>query len=124
MEGAAETVLLRRLFESGHLSVPDRRRLPGQVVRASVARRMILADLIRIGWFPHDGALQRGDAGGEYVQVELAGTGAGIVHQNCETSFARFTHRAREFPRASQAVDEYLRLVDGRLDGVRIDWAA
>ncbi len=117
-----ENALLHKLFATSHLSVPERKMLPGGVVRASAARDLIRTALRHEGWFPGNTQFAVGDAGGTYLQIESRLPGA-VMHRNDEVGYLRYQHSTESIAALDDAVDAYLRYRDGRdLDGLSIDW--
>ena len=117
-----EKELILKLFYTDHLNVPERARLPGGVVRASVAREVVNEGINSSGWFPGSHQFPIGDDGGEYFQLELISEKEVLMLHNFEASFLKFEHKCSKFFNIEIAIDEYLKLKEREgLDGLQLD---
>ena len=118
-----EKELILKLFNTGHLNVPERGNLPEGKVRASVASEVIKESLNSLGWFPGSHQLPVGDAGGQYMQLELKPDSRTLIHHNFEYSYLRYKHTSIEFENSDIAIKVYLQSCEKEgLDGISIDW--
>jgi hypothetical protein len=124
MAGADEMALVRNLFLTGHLNVPERKRLPNHVVRASLLRSVV-EDLLRAGlpfrawWLPDDSMIGcviefRGSLDGrvEWRYSGIEGERSGVREYGT-------THQAAE-----SLLTEARPFFAYGIDGVPIDWSA
>jgi hypothetical protein len=118
-----EKELLLKLFQRGHINVPERNSLPFGKVRASIAHELILEKLKSFGWFPGDHQFKVGDSGGEYSQLELTAEGKAFLHLNQEYALLRFQHKVIPCKNIEDAIDQFLKYrSDRELDGLEILW--
>ncbi len=121
---ADEKELTRKLVFTGHLSVPERRALPGRKAKASLIRSVV-EDAMRSGrffrawWLPDDSM-----AG---CEIEYRGEGTGRI---CWTYTGIEGERfgVREYGSDREAAEALVREArpfwDNGIDGVPIDWDA
>lgn len=116
-----EQELCRKLLLTFHLSVPERRSLPGGKARFSILVAIVKEMLDETGWFPRP--IVRGEDIGEAAVIEACGLGF-LVHTQHEVSMARFGPIvSRRYWTLRGAVRAYLRLYGrGEIDGVPIRW--
>jgi hypothetical protein len=121
---ADEKELVRKLIFTGHLSVPERKALPGGTAKASLIRSLVKEALrsgrpFRAWWLSDDSMIgseltYRGDGAGHvgwrYSGVE--GERAGVREYSCSAEAA------------DALVREARQLLGDDIDGVPIDWTA
>ena len=118
-----EKELLLKLFETDHLNVPERRKLPNGKVRESIARELISDLLKEHGWFPGDKQKPIDDAGGDYLQLELVSDNKTVLHHNYEDTYLKFKHHTTEYESIDELITTYLKIKEKEgLDGLVIDW--
>ena len=118
-----EKELILKLFNTGHLNVPERGNLPEGKVRVSIAQKVIKEGLQLFGWFPGPQQFPVGDEGGSYIQLEIRQGGKVFLHHNFEISFLKYDHKTIEFGNMDIAIKEYLQERDDEgLDGLNLDW--
>lgn len=122
--GTDERELVRKLVFCGHLSVPERKALPGRVARASLIRSVVEVALrsgqaFRAWWLPDDSMIGcaiefQGELPGRvqssYRGIEGEGTGV--------RDFGSFTEAAEVLVRDARS------FWGESIDGVPIDWSA
>jgi hypothetical protein len=118
-----EMELVRKLVTKWHLSVPERRALPKQKARASLACQAIVDVLSESGWFPSDWRPDQGYEGG-LIERRLDGTYD--IHWKSEAGTMRFELLSVDhYVGAVDAAREWLRRTFPRdIDGVIIDWGS
>jgi hypothetical protein len=118
-----EQALVRKLVTKWHLSVPERRALPNQKARASVACQAIVDVLSEEGWFPPDWRTDQGYDGG---LIEQRADGTYDIHWKAEVGMMRFELPSVDRYRvALDAARAWLRrMFPHDIDGVELDWTA
>jgi hypothetical protein len=101
-----EKELLLKLFTTHHLNVPERQAFPDKKIPASKIRALIEDSLSTAGWFPGDHPYPKGDAGGEYLQLEKI-EDAIILHLNTESSYCHYSHKTENFNSLSDAINAF-----------------
>lgn len=123
MDIADEKELIRKLVFTGHLSVPERRALPGRVAQSkliySVVEEVLASrQTFHAWWLPDDSMIgckneYRGDGPGR-----LCRRYSGIEGERESLHEFRTTREAAE-----EIVGQIRQLFGGSIDGVVIDWA-
>jgi hypothetical protein len=118
MDDEQERALVRRLVERLHLSVPERRALPGGRARLSLVVDAIGAIVRESGSFPANA-----DPEGPFHGAMVLMMGKGFaVHWRYEVGVGRYdTARAQNFKRLEDAAAAAARSWEGGIDGVPID---
>jgi len=121
--GLIERELGRKLLAEHHLSVPERRWLPGGRIRFSDLVAAVDEGLAESGWFPHP--LRPDHVIGEGALVE-ARQGELWLHEQHEVGVGRFGPiRSYQVADLAEAVRAYIDADGGApLDGVAVDWEA
>ena len=119
-----ERELVRRLVLTGHISVPERKALPGGTANASVIRSVIEEMLasgrpFRAWWLPDDSM-----AG---CEIGYRGIGAGCVewaYNGTEGKRTGVREYSGDAEAAAALVGEARQFLGRDIDGVAIDWNA
>jgi hypothetical protein len=122
-EATDEREIVRKLVLTGHLSVPERKLLPGRAVKASLIRSVIEETLqsgstFRAWWLPDDSMVG--------CEIEYRGTASGWVEHHYR-GIEGERAGVREYENVAQAAAALL--VEAQpffgqaIDGVPIDWA-
>jgi hypothetical protein len=115
--------LALKLLETLHLSVPERKQLPGGAVPLSALVAAVTSRLQETGWFPEplgdDADLWTG------ARIELRGSELWL-HERHEAGAMRVGPiRSRPVPSVAEAVRALIDANGGApVDGVRVDWGA
>lgn len=121
---ADERKLVGKLVLTGHLSVPERRALPGRAVKASLIRS-VLGDLLRSGlpfrawWLPDDSMVG--------CDIEYRGAGAGRLewrYSGIEGERAGVRELGTDARAAEALLAEARPFFGQAIDGVPIDWTS
>lgn len=115
--------LADKLLRSLHLSVEERRQLPGEAMPMSLLVRAVAAGIRKNGWFPFP--VEAGSTIGEGVVIELSG-GEYFVHLQHEIGIGRYSKiERRRVDGLKEAVSRYVQSIGGAsIDGIRIDFEA
>ena len=118
-----EDKLVRKLATSWHLSVPERRALPGGKAKASLIYSIIEESLATGGWFPPS---WRPDQPFEGGVIEHGSDGTFRIHWKAEIGVSRFELiSVQECCSMREAVEAFVRRFFGEsIDAVPIDWNA
>ncbi|HEV8004183.1 MAG TPA: hypothetical protein VGP63_30240 [Planctomycetaceae bacterium] len=118
-----ERELIRKLVDTCHLNVPERRGLPGGRAKASLILDAIEETLRTGGWFPSGVRPEDDYAGG---LIELSPEGQCRIYWKSEFSFLRYELDAvGNFETPREAARTLARAVFGeQIDGITIDWDA
>ena len=119
----SEKELIRKLVDTCHLNVPERRGLPGGRAKASLILDAIEETLRTGGWFPSGMRPEDDYAGG---LIELSPDGHCKIYWKSEFSFLRYELDAvGDFETAREAARTLIRATFGeQIDGIAIDWDA
>lgn len=116
-----EQQLIRKLVTTWHLSVSERRTLPKQKARASLACQAIVDVLQENGWFPPDWRPDQAYDGG---LIERRPDGTYDIYWKAEGAIMRFKSLSVDhYAIAHDAARDWLRRTFPRdIDGVELDW--
>lgn len=117
-----ETELVRKLAISWHLSVPERRALPGGKAKASLVFAAIEESLTENGWFPPS---WRPDQAFEGGVIEQLPDGKFQIHWKAEVGLYRYELLSvQKCGSMRDAVTTFVRRFFGSsIDAVPIDWS-
>ncbi len=118
-----ERELLEKLANKWHLSVVERRALPGQMAKVSILLELIAAIASQTGWYPHDWRPEQDFSG---CLLELLPNGHCLVHRKAEVSCMSYEMLGTaDYNSIQAAAKEWLQqMYPIDIDGVRLDWNA
>jgi hypothetical protein len=121
---ADEKELVRKLVFTGHLSVPERKALPGGTAKASLIRSVVEEALrsggpFRAWWLPDDSMIG--------CEMEYRGDGHGRVgwtYRGIEGERSGVREYGSPREAAESLVGQARQVLGDSIDGVPIDWTA
>ena len=122
-ELVSEQQVLRKLLETLHVNVPERKALSGGRARFSGLVAAVRAALGESPWFP---AHLRPDGKFTGAIIEARPSGAYLVHERHEIGLYHFSDVvAQPVPTLEEAVRRYIKTTAGdKIDGIPVDWGA